>query len=75
MDIEKIMESLSKELIVSLKAMSKAKDLDEKEAHSRIVKNVSESLGVFFDLAGEMMPFDLDDDDEDPDADERDIPF
>jgi len=75
MDFEKIMEGLSKELTASLKAMSKAKDLDEKETHSRIVKNVSESLGVFFDLAGEMMPFDFDDDDEDLDGDERDIPF
>ena len=75
MDLEKIMEGLSKELTVSLKAMSKAKALDEKETHSRIVKNIAESLGVFFDLAGEMMPFDFDDDDEDLDGDERDIPF
>jgi ethanolamine ammonia-lyase large subunit len=70
MDLEKIMEGLSKELIFSVKAMSKAKDLNEKEIHSRIVKNVSESLGVFFDLAGDMMPFDLDDD-----SDEDEIPF
>jgi hypothetical protein len=40
--------------------MSKAKDLNEKEAHSRIVKNLCESLGVFLDLASEMVPFDLD---------------
>lgn len=53
-----------------LKAMSKAKDLDEKETHSRILKNVSESLGIFFDLAGEMMPLDLEND-----SDEDHIPF
>lgn len=70
MDIERIMEGLSRELTASLKAMSKARDLNEKEIHSRIVKNVCESLAVFFDLAGEMMPLGMDDD-----ADEEDIPF
>jgi hypothetical protein len=50
--------------------MSKAKDLDEKEVHSRIVKNLCESLGVFFDLASEMMPLDFD-----GDSDKEDIPF
>ena len=70
MDLEKIMESLSRELSVSLKAMSKANDLADKEIHSRVVKNLCESLRVFFDLAGEMMPLDFDDD-----ADDEEIPF
>jgi hypothetical protein len=70
MDAEKIMDGLSKELVVALKAMSKAKDVDEKEVHSRIVKNLCESLGVFLDLANEMMPFDFDDD-----SDEDGMPF
>lgn len=70
MDPEKIMDGLSKELISALKAMSKAKDVNEKEIHSRIVKNLCESLGVFFDLANEMMPFDFDDD-----LDDEDVPF
>jgi hypothetical protein len=60
MNPEKIMDGLLKELNLALKAMSKAKDLDEKEAHSRIVKNLCESLGVFLNLASEMMPFDFD---------------
>ena len=38
MDPKKIMDGLSKELNFALKAMSKAKDVDEKEAYSRIVK-------------------------------------
>ena len=46
MDPEKIMNDLSKELISALKAMSKAKNLNEKEVHSRIVKNLCESLWV-----------------------------
>ena len=70
MDLEKIMDSLSKELTFALKAMSKAKDLNEKEAHSRIVKNLCKSLGVFLDLASEMMPFDLDEG-----SKKDDIPF
>ncbi len=68
MDPDKIIESLSKELISELKSMSKAKDVNEKEIHSRIVKNLCESLGVFFDLASDMMPFD-------GDSDEEGIPF
>ena len=61
MDPEKILNDLSKELDIALKAMAKAKDLNEKEAHSRIIKNLSESLGVFLNWASEMMPFDFDD--------------
>ena len=70
MDPEKIIIGLSKELTSELKAMSKAKDVNEKEIHSRIVKNLCESLGVFFDLASEVMSSDFDDD-----SDKEDIPF
>jgi hypothetical protein len=70
MDPDKIMNGLSNELNSALKAMTKAKDVNEKEAYSRIVKNLCESLGVFFNLASEMMPFDSDDDSE-----SEDIPF
>ena len=69
MDPEKIMDGLSKELNFALKAMSKTKNIDEKEVYSRIVKNLCQSLGVFLNLATEMMPFDFDDDFE------EDIPF
>jgi hypothetical protein len=62
MNPDKIIDGLTKELNAALKAMAKAKDITEKETHSRIVKNLCESLGVFFDLANEMMPFDFDDD-------------
>ena len=70
MDPEKIIGGLTKELTSALKAMSKAKDVNEKEVHSRIVKNLCESLGVFFDLASEIMPFDFD-----GDSENEDIPF
>lgn len=70
MDPDKIMDGLSKELNSALKAMGKAKDANEKEVYSRIVKNLCESLGVFLNLASEMMSFDSDDD-----LEEGDIPF
>jgi len=70
MDPEKMMSGLSKELSSALKGMSKTKDINEKEAYSRIVKNLCQSLGVFFDLASEMMPLDFE-----GDSDNRDIPF
>lgn len=70
MDPDKIMDGLSRELTSALKAMAKAKDLNEREVHSRIVKNLCESLGVFFNLASEMMSYDSDDD-----LEKEDIPF
>ena len=70
MDPEKIMDGLTRELTFALKAMSKTKDINEREAHSRIVKNLCESLGVFFDLATEIAPFDFDDD-----SDDEELPF
>lgn len=69
MEVDKVMDGLIKELGVAIKEMGKAKKLDEKEAYSRIVKNLSESLGVFLDVANEMMMVN----DEDPEED--DMPF
>ena len=60
MDPEKIMGNLSKELTAAIKGMSKAKTVEEKVAYSQIVKNMSESLGVFLSLANDMMALDLD---------------
>ena len=70
MDPDKIMDGLSKELNSALKAMAKAKDANEKEVYSRIVKNLCDSLGVFLNLASEMMSFDSD-----YDLEKGDIPF
>ena len=69
MDPDVIMTGLTKELGAELKAMSKTKDLEAKEVHSRIIKNLSQSLGVFFDLMNEMMPYGPDD------LDDEDVPF
>ncbi|MFO7558651.1 MAG: hypothetical protein R6X10_07445 [Desulfobacterales bacterium] len=70
MEPDEIMDSLSKEIVKALKAMAKAKDINEKEVHSRIIKNLCESQGVFLKLASEMMSLDIDDG-----LDEEDTPF
>lgn len=71
MDPEEIIVGLTKELAAELKTMSKTKDINTKETHSRIIKNLCQSLGVFFDFMNEMMPYDPDDDD----SDDEDVPF
>ena len=63
MDPGKIMDSLTKELNGAIKALSKAKTIEEKVAYSQVVKNMSESLGVFLNLASDLMALDLDDED------------
>ncbi|MFP3912550.1 MAG: hypothetical protein ACLFUT_10790 [Desulfobacteraceae bacterium] len=70
MDPEKIIDGLLRELSSELKVMAKVKEVNEKEVHSRIVKNLCESLGVFFNMASEMLSFDSDDD-----LEREDIPF
>lgn len=60
MDPEKLMDGLSKELDGALKAMAKAKTVEEKLSYSHIIKNLCESLGVFLDLASNMMDYDED---------------
>ncbi|MFO7760516.1 MAG: hypothetical protein ACQES8_02365 [Thermodesulfobacteriota bacterium] len=62
MDPDKIMDNLSQELTSAIEAMANAATVEEKVAYSQIVKNTSEALGVFFNLANDMMDFDLDDD-------------
>ena len=61
MDTDKIMENLFNELGVALKAISSAKTVEDKVAYSQIIKNLSESLGIFLDLATTIMEDDVDD--------------
>jgi hypothetical protein len=51
MEPDKIIENLFGELAATLKAMSKTKSVEEKLRYSEIVKNLSESLGVFLHMA------------------------
>ena len=61
MDPDRIMTGISKEIDVAMKAMSKAKTVEEKVAYSKVIKNLCASLGVFLEAASSMMPFDMDD--------------
>lgn len=60
MDPEKIMNGISKELLASIKAMEKAKTPEEKFMHSKTVKNLTQSLGVFLDFMNTMAMIDDD---------------
>ena len=60
MDPENIMTGISKEIEATLKAMETSKNPEEKLIHSKIVKNLCESLGIFLGFAGDMMPYDED---------------
>ncbi len=62
MDPEKLMDALSEELLETLKAMAGAKTVEEKRQYSEVVKNLSESLGVFLRIVSDMMmDYDMDD--------------
>lgn len=62
MEAEHLMDGLTSELNSALKSMAKAKSAEEKLIYSKIIKNLSKSLGVFLDAANDMMDYDLDDD-------------
>ena len=53
-----LMDGISSELQNALKAMAKTKSPDEKLVYSEIVRNLCDSLAVFFDFA--MGPMDTD---------------
>lgn len=55
MDPDQIIDKLLEELNAALKALGKTKNLEEKEAYSRIVKNLADAIGVFFNAASDMM--------------------
>ena len=60
MEPEKLMDGISKDMNIALKAMGKAKTSEEKLVYSKIVNNLSQSLGVFLSLVSDMGLFDDD---------------
>lgn len=64
MATEEIMESMSTQLTEALKSLAKAKTVEESLAYSQIVKNLSESMGIFLNVAadGMMEDYDFDED-------------
>ncbi|MDH5298507.1 MAG: hypothetical protein OEV91_05765 [Desulfobulbaceae bacterium] len=51
------MDDLAEELTVALKALGKAKTVEDKVAYSQVVHNLTQSLGVFLNLANGMMDY------------------
>lgn len=64
MEPDQIMNDMSTQLSQALKSLAKAKTVEEKVAYSQIVKNLSDSMGVFLNLAadGMMEEYDFEDD-------------
>jgi len=64
MATEEIMESMSTQLTEALKSLARAQTVEEKVAYSQIVKNLSEAMGIFLNIAadGMMEDYDFDED-------------
>ncbi len=77
MDIEKNSTEISSEISATLKLMKKAKTADDKLKYSEAVKNLCESLGIFFDFFETIAPFGCmgDDDELEEIDDDAPIPF
>lgn len=68
-DPEVLLDGLTKELQANVKTMGKMKSLEEKRLQSEIVKNLSDSVGVFLTFMSDMMDtgmggFDFNDDED-----------
>jgi hypothetical protein len=64
MEPDQIMGDMSTQLSLALKSLAKAKTVEEKVAYSQVVKNLSEAMEVFLNLAadGLMEHYDFEDD-------------
>ena len=60
MNPESLMQGISEEMAAALKSMGKAKTAEEKLVYSDIVRNLSQSLGVFLSLVSDMGLYDDD---------------
>jgi len=62
MEPDILIEGISKEIDSALKAMKKAKTLEEKLKHSEMIKNLCDSLGMFLNLMMDIPAYDEDGD-------------
>ena len=63
-DPTKIMDGLSNEIANSVDAIEKAQSAEEKLMHSEIIKNLSESFNIFFNIVNDMALYSGDEEDE-----------
>jgi len=69
MDPEQLMNALGNELGKSIQDLQREDDLDKRIKKSQIIKNLSESMGVFLRLISDVMSADFDGFEEDFDDD------
>ncbi len=69
MDPEQLMNALGSELGKSIQDLHGEDDLDKRIKKSQIIKNLSESMGVFLRLISDVMSADFDGFEEDYDDD------
>ena len=69
-DFNDVLDPMLAEVKRVLIEMKKTKDLEQRKTQSEIVKNLCESLGVFFDTMVDAMPEDMPDFMEDDDEDD-----
>jgi len=69
MDPEQLMNALGNELGKSIQDLQREDDLDKRIKKSQIIKNLSESMGVFLRLISDVMSADFDGFEEDYDDD------
>ena len=72
-DLEETLNNLFKAILDNINAMSKAKRVEEKVQYSQVVKNLSDSVGVFLNFATEVMSWDLDEINEIDEIDEDEL--
>ena len=65
MDTEKIIESICEKLLKTLDSFESSKNLEDQVKQSMIIRNLSKSLGVFYEMPGAYQANDISEDDED----------
>ncbi len=57
MDPDYFMEGILRELQVALEGMENADSVQEKKEYSQIIRNLSQSMGIFFEMASDFVDF------------------
>ncbi len=59
-DLALNMENLQEEINKAIAELATAKDLDERIRLSKLIKNLAETMAVFFGFASDMLYYDMD---------------
>ena len=72
---DKIMDGISEQIMTSIREMGNANTTDEKLKHSKIIKNLCNSLDVFFGFMNDISAYDDDDDEDGEDGEDGGVSF